>query len=93
MTTFETAATEAARAYSLQLRTVPDWNDEDGSEWARALEAGREQLLTALTALSDADALRVILENPGIEPDGATPFELVNVHEVLAWRERTNSSR
>ncbi|HDR9057937.1 MULTISPECIES: hypothetical protein [Burkholderia] len=93
MTAIETAAIEAARAYGLQLRTVPDWNDEDGSEWARARKAGREQLLTALAALSDADALRVILENPGIEPDGETPFELAKVCEVQAWRERPDSFR
>lgn len=93
MTEIETAAIEAARAYGLQLRTVPDWNDEDGSVWAHARKAGREQLLTALAALSDADALRVILENPGVEPDGETPFELVKVHEVQAWRERPDNSR
>ncbi|GAH35717.1 unnamed protein product, partial [marine sediment metagenome] len=34
-----------------------------------------------------------ILENPGIEPDGETPFELMKVYEVQAWRERPDSSR
>ncbi|HHV7525176.1 TPA: hypothetical protein ACUNF5_006727 [Burkholderia orbicola] len=92
MTVIEAAAIEAARAYGLQLRTVPDWNDEDGGEWARAARAGREQFLTALAALSDADALRVIRGNLGVEPDGETPFELVKVHEVQAWRERPDSS-
>ncbi|WP_175971946.1 hypothetical protein [Burkholderia sp. BCC0322] len=89
MTTIETAATDAARAYSLQLRTMPDSDDEDGSEWARATKAGRNRLLTALAGLSDEEALRVILANPGVEPDGETPFNLVEMNDVQGWRKRT----
>ena len=90
MTAIENDAVEAARAYNLQLRTVPDWDDEDGSVWVRANKAGRNQLLTALAALSDEGALRVILANPGVEPDGETPFPFVEIHDVQAWRARFN---
>ncbi|MDR6504209.1 hypothetical protein J2785_007406 [Burkholderia ambifaria] len=93
MTTFETAATEAARANSLQLRTLPDTGDEDGSEWGRATKASRKRLLTALAALSDEEALRVILANPGVEPDGETPFKLVEMNDVQGWRKRTVEGR
>ncbi|WP_042978391.1 hypothetical protein [Burkholderia sp. AU4i] len=89
MTTIEIAATDAARAYSLQLRTMPDSDDEDGSQWARATKAGRNRLLTALAGLSDEEALRVILANPGVEPDGETPFNLVEMSDVQGWRQRT----
>lgn len=89
MTTIEIAAADAARAYSLQLRTAPAFDDEDGSEWARATKAGRNRLLTALAGLSDEEALRVILANPGVEPDGETPFNLVEMNDVQGWRKRT----
>ncbi|KWH27662.1 hypothetical protein WL99_20140 [Burkholderia cepacia] len=88
MTAIENEAVEAARAYERQLRTVPDWDDEDGSVWVRSNKAGRNRLLTALAALSDECALRVILANPGIESDGETPFRLVEIHDVQGWRER-----
>ncbi|WP_175836065.1 hypothetical protein [Burkholderia multivorans] len=93
MTTIEIAATEAARAYSLQLRTVPDSDDEDGSEWDRATKASRKRLLTALAGLSDEQALRVILANPGVEPDGETAFMLVEMNDVQGWRKRTAEGR
>ncbi|MCA7981258.1 hypothetical protein LGM57_33540 [Burkholderia cepacia] len=93
MTTIEIAATEAARAYSLQLRTVPDSDDEDGSEWDRATKASRKRLLTALAGLSDEQALRVILANPGVEPDGETPFMLVEINDVQGWRKGTVEGR
>lgn len=93
MTTIETAAIAAAHAYSDQLRTVPDLDDEDGSSWDRAIRLSRNRLLTALAALSDPEALRVIQDNPGIEPDGETPCALVEIQDVQAWRVKINSTR
>jgi hypothetical protein len=41
-----------------------------------------EAALTALAALSDEQASRVILANPGVEPDGETAFMLVEMNDV-----------
>ncbi|WP_196798343.1 hypothetical protein [Burkholderia territorii] len=75
-------AVQAAQAYADELRTFYD--DEALSH--HNLKTMKRRLLTALAVLSDEDALRVILENSGLECDGETTFALARIEDVQARR-------
>lgn len=76
------AAVLAAQSYKAELERIPEGEDDDGFEVTRA----KRSLLVSLSRLADGDVTRVLTEHRGMECDGETTYQLVDISEVHAWR-------